>query len=390
MSVLQGAQERHRFGMQRKLRRRPNASFPFFPYWLFPILSLGLLSLFATSCVQSTTQRTTDEALSKIGADWVRPDVSGRWVTLRGTPPDAANATAAYNAVKSAQSKTFFGTGIQATRVIEDYDAVAAPSVVLDPSDNDPAANIPAAVTEFTEHGWRFERKDNVITLTGEVPDEAMRTSIVESARFAANGARIDDQLILSNRVAAAGYSTTALRGVQAIGRCTSGVTSFTNTAFALNCEVPQADVADLRELASAPLTFGTIGQISILATEEIASCESQLADLLSSARVQFSTGSAVINATSANLLTAIANEAQTCPGVLRIEGHTDNVGSAELNAELSLARANAVRLALISRGLANSRLVAEGFGPSLPLASNATEAGRARNRRIQFRVVRP
>ena len=111
---------------------------------------------------------------------------------------------------------------------------------------------------------------------------------------------------------------------------------------------------------------------------------------MLASARIEFATGSDVINAQSAALLTSIAEEAKACPGVLRIEGHTDNQGSAELNADLSLRRANAVRLALISRGLNADQLITEGFGPSLPVASNDTELGRSRNRRIQFRVVRP
>ena len=390
MSEIQDVQERHRFGTRRKLRRLRNSSFPFFPYWFMPLLSLVLLSLIATSCVHSRTERTTSDALAKLGADWVRPDVSGRWVTLRGTPPDNTQANAVYNAVGSAESKSLFGTGIQATRVIEDYDAVAAIEVQPDPTTAAPSPNIQPPVTVVTDHGWRFERQGDVITLTGEVTDEAMRTSVIESARFAANDARIEDRLTISNRTAATGYSATALRGVQALGRCTSGVAAFADNAFSLNCETSQSGVADLRQLASTPLSFGTIGPINILATEEIDNCESQLSELLTNTRIEFATGSAVINAASATLLTSIADEARNCPGVLRIEGHTDNVGSAEFNARLSLARANAVRLALITRGLGNDRLIAEGFGPTLPVASSSTDAGRARNRRIQFRVVRP
>jgi outer membrane protein OmpA-like peptidoglycan-associated protein len=388
MSVLHTTQQRHRIGMRRKLRRIKNASFPFFPYWFIPLFSLGLLSIFATSCVQSTTQRTTDQALQKIGADWVRPDISGRWVTLRGTPPADANTSAIYSAVKSAQSSTWFGDGIQATRVIEDYDAPAVTAPVETPTDAVINATTPAI--ETTDHSWQFTRQNNVVTLSGEVEDEAMRKSVVESAQFAANGAQIVDQLTITGRKAIRGYSTTALRGVQTLGRCTSGTAAFDNETFDLRCEAPQADAAALRRLASSPLSFGTIGSIDVLATEEIESCETSLGNLLSDARIEFATGSAVINAASSSLLTSIADEARNCPGTLRIEGHTDNQGSAERNAELSLERANAVRLALISRGLSGARLTTEGFGPSQPVASNNTSLGRARNRRIQFRVVRP
>ena len=198
MSIIQETQGRHNVSVRRKLRRLSNPSFPFFPYWLFPILCLGLLSLFATSCVHSTTRKTTNEALEQIGANWVRPEVDGRYVTLRGTPPDTASVSAAYQAVENAVSKTFFGSGIQATRVIEAYDTPvpnAAP---------DPAATSPK---EVSDHSWQFERKNGVITLTGEVPDETARKSIVESALFAANGARVNDQLTVTNRIAADGLS---------------------------------------------------------------------------------------------------------------------------------------------------------------------------------------
>ena len=377
---------------QRKLRRVRHASFPFFPYWFIPILSLGLLSLFATSCVQSTTQNTTNKALEDIGADWVRPDISGRWVTLRGTPPADANTGAIYSAVRNAKSRTLFGSGIQATRVKEDYTTAGKAPASVTPPIVPPGAelNTNPAQTGTNKHTWAFSRRENILTLTGELPDEAMRKSVIESAEFAANGARIEDRLTISGRQAASGYSTTALRGVQALGRCTSGTASFDGDIFNLRCETRQAEAPALRRLASAPLAFGTIGDISVLATEAIESCESQLDNLLADARIEFATGSAIINAASGTLLSLIATEAQNCPGTLSIEGHTDNEGSAEINAELSLQRANAVRLELISRGLSATRLATEGFGPTRPIASNDTSLGRARNRRIQFRVVRP
>lgn len=72
----------------------------------------------------------------------------------------------------------------------------------------------------------------------------------------------------------------------------------------------------------------------------------------------------------------------------LRIEGHSDSLGSADINKRLSAARAEAVRAALIARGVAPERLVAEGIGPARPLADNATAEGRARNRRVEVYVI--
>ena len=68
-------------------------------------------------------------------------------------------------------------------------------------------------------------------------------------------------------------------------------------------------------------------------------------------------------------------------------EGHTDSKGTDEYNQKLSLRRANAVRDYLVAGGIARSRIQVEGFGESRPVASNATDDGRAQNRRVELRV---
>lgn len=69
----------------------------------------------------------------------------------------------------------------------------------------------------------------------------------------------------------------------------------------------------------------------------------------------------------------------------LVIEGHTDNVGGDARNQELSARRAAAVKAALVERGVAAARLDTAGFGRSVPRETNATLAGRARNRRVEL-----
>jgi outer membrane protein OmpA-like peptidoglycan-associated protein len=70
----------------------------------------------------------------------------------------------------------------------------------------------------------------------------------------------------------------------------------------------------------------------------------------------------------------------------LEIQGHTDSKGSRSYNQNLSEKRANSVRNYLINKGIASERLTAIGFGESNPVATNKTEEGRAKNRRIEFR----
>jgi outer membrane protein OmpA-like peptidoglycan-associated protein len=74
---------------------------------------------------------------------------------------------------------------------------------------------------------------------------------------------------------------------------------------------------------------------------------------------------------------------------VLEVRGHTDNQGNDLHNLELSRNRATALVQALVARGIAEKRFVAKGFGASLPMADNATEAGRALNRRTEIKVLK-
>jgi OOP family OmpA-OmpF porin len=68
--------------------------------------------------------------------------------------------------------------------------------------------------------------------------------------------------------------------------------------------------------------------------------------------------------------------------------GHTDSVGSDAYNQKLSVRRAEAVKAYLVSKGIEKNRIYTEGKGEKQPVASNVTNEGRAKNRRVEIEVV--
>jgi len=105
---------------------------------------------------------------------------------------------------------------------------------------------------------------------------------------------------------------------------------------------------------------------------------------------LEFELGNAVIKTESYPYIDELATVLMAQPTWrLDIAGHTDNSGSDKTNMALSKARAEAVKSFLVQKGIAENRINIYYFGESKPIASNDTEEGRAKNRRVEFRIVK-
>jgi len=107
--------------------------------------------------------------------------------------------------------------------------------------------------------------------------------------------------------------------------------------------------------------------------------------------QVEFEFDRAIILPKSYPILDEVVRLLKANPEIklVSVEGHTDNVGRTDYNEKLSADRAAAVREYLVKRGgIAPERLTSKGFGASKPLATNDTDEGRARNRRVEFHIV--
>lgn len=104
---------------------------------------------------------------------------------------------------------------------------------------------------------------------------------------------------------------------------------------------------------------------------------------------INFATNSAKIKKSSNKVLDKAVKVLNDYPDVkLEISGHTDNVGKAEYNLELSQKRADAVKDYFVAKGIAADRLTSVGYGMDKPLTSNKTKADKAKNRRTEFQLI--
>lgn len=106
--------------------------------------------------------------------------------------------------------------------------------------------------------------------------------------------------------------------------------------------------------------------------------------------KIEFDTGKATIKPVSFPILDEIVRLLKATPSIKKvsIEGHTDSRGAKDMNMRLSDDRSKSVLKYLVEHGIAGDRLTAQGFGPEKPIDTNDTDAGRQKNRRVEFHIV--
>ncbi len=105
--------------------------------------------------------------------------------------------------------------------------------------------------------------------------------------------------------------------------------------------------------------------------------------------QVAFERGSASLTSDSRDALLQLVQVLRTYPQFrIRVAGHTDNTGRAEVNLRISRQRASSVADFLVDHNIKASQIIAQGYGATRPIADNSTEAGRTANRRIEISHV--
>ncbi len=121
----------------------------------------------------------------------------------------------------------------------------------------------------------------------------------------------------------------------------------------------------------------------------ELAIEEAKVGQTIVLNNIYFETGKATINTAFSPDLEKLVRFLKDNPETrLEIQGHTDITGSLAINNKLSQARAESVVQFLAANGIDKSRLLAKGYGPQVPVASNDTTEGKAKNRRVEMKVL--
>ena len=242
-------------------------------------------------------------------------------------------------------------------------------------------------------------------TVAGEVPDEATKSSLLETLGMALPGAKIVDELKITPGVtvpdvAGLGGVFSAAIGIPGFGLHLEGDTlTLTGTA-------PSEELKAAAESAAAATwpNIKIVNNIQVEATSAPpapppgppagvgpgGACATLQADITGLLRtpINFSTDGFALAPDSRQLVSQVAGKLKACPDVkVAVAGYTDNSGNDGINVPLSASRAKAVADALVSDGVTAGAVTSRGAGSADPVADNGTPEGRAQNRRVEITV---
>ena len=351
------------------------------------ILPIGLaaLAILAWLCIRSHAPfiekdilSRTETALKSAGFQFASVSVNGRDVLIEGAAPDEA-------ALKAAKD---LAAGIGGVRIVE-----AAMTVAKAPEPPAlKAAEAPPAQPAPSKWTLDLDRGSDKISLAGMLPNKAMRDRFVQILEPLAGTGGLDQRITLMPESPEAWQSIVAAIA-QYLDDFTRLTAELSGNALRITGDMKTEKIRDqFIQFMQARLPSGIAPEFDITfptLTATAVSCQKEMDELLANTTIRFETASTAVSSESLDLLRKLAAAAQTCPEVkIKVTGHTDASGSEDYNLKLSQGRAQAVAGRLTELGVEKERITTIGYGESRPVADNATEDGRALNRRIEFIIT--
>ncbi|MBA5608407.1 OmpA family protein [Duganella sp. FT3S] len=240
------------------------------------------------------------------------------------------------------------------------------------------AAQVPAPATP----------KPGQVLVSGTVPDEASKAAMLARLRELYGAEQVVDQIAIGRVVLPPNWVGYVQKLIGAnLKLISKGQLKIDGNNVSVHGEV--ANEAQRQQIAS---DFATSLNPTYTVNNglRVSAAEQNLLDATLAHRIiEFDSGKATLTPSGQAILDEMAGALHKVKDrKVEVIGHTDNVGLRESNVALSLARAEAVRTYLAGRGISPDMVTVSGQGPDRPVADNASPDGRARNRRIEFRVA--
>jgi len=240
--------------------------------------------------------------------------------------------------------------------------------------------------------------EDGTIRLRGRLPEGPTGDSVAAYAR-ALFGRDNTDVATRAVPDLSESWATRVMAGLEGLATLNDGRLIVEPDQLILRGRTGNSEaVSDLTRLFSEALGQAASYQLDVnydVSLDPIASrptgeeCVARIQDVQQDSKITFEPGSVNITDEAGLILDRIASILPDCRHVrMEIAGHTDSQGGEDLNLNLSQARAEAVLNGLSARDVLVSNLTAQGYGETQPIESNDTDAGRERNRRIEFRLI--
>lgn len=226
------------------------------------------------------------------------------------------------------------------------------------------------------------------VVISGTVPDESVKSSIVSRLRQVYGNTNVIDQINVSMVVLPSNWNQHVQKLISNdLTQIHHGQLRVEGTVVHVKGEV--ANEALRQELTSRMAT-ALNANYTINNGLRVSSLDQTVLDkTLANRIIEFNVNTAVLTDHGQSILNQLIPPLRKMKGKhIEVIGHTDNSGNRASNLLLSQARAESVKTYLVNAGLAPEMISTTGMGPDNPVASNDNTIGRARNRRIEFRVV--
>ena len=245
------------------------------------------------------------------------------------------------------------------------------------------------SLSDLPEVNVRFDGRDAI--LSGRVGDASERAALIASVRSRWGVRAVEAEgLVVAADVAVPAPRVPVSRVPVSLARSVSPVSVSPVSVSPVSVSPTSIAPGSFPPTSIAPPATPPAPATTTLPAAVLDGLDAALAAELTGSPIRFAKSAASPDAASAAVLDRIAASLRAAPGAaVRIETHTDGSGTAPANLALSQKRAEAVRAALVTRGVPGDQLVPVGIGENQPVASDATDAGRLRNRRVVIRTQR-